>query len=69
MEKEMEPTMPMCDICKARPMPLTMHTVNVPTGLVIGLVTCLKCGHVISVLPIGTWEPEIVEPRIIRSAN
>jgi uncharacterized Zn finger protein len=58
---------PKCPSCSKQPMPLTMHIVNVPTGLQLGLVTCCNCGHVLQTLPVGMSQPEIVKPKLILS--
>ena len=62
IESSIEASMPMCDKCSTQPLPLTMHMVNTPTGIILGVVTCNVCGHVIQVLALGTSQPTIVSP-------
>jgi C4-type Zn-finger protein len=69
MENETEKQMPKCPVCREQPMPLIMHEVNTPRGLILGLVTCTNCGHVISVLVVGMNQPEIQTPKLIMGRN
>ena len=56
-------SLPKCNGCGLLPLPLMMHEVNTPRGIVLGLVCCAECGHVHQVLVIGMVEAQLVDAK------
>ena len=52
--------MPTCPGCKLQPLPIMMHEVNTPRGLILGLICCAECGHVVQTLVVGMVEAQLV---------
>jgi C4-type Zn-finger protein len=59
MVNEPERVMPKCPDCK-QPLPLIMHQIDTPTGLILSMVCCALCGYVVTCFPIGMKEPRLV---------
>lgn len=55
--------LPKCDVCELQPLPLMMHQVPTPMGLILGVVACAECGHVVHVLVVGMQEAELVDSK------
>lgn len=56
-------SLPKCGGCSLVPLPIAMHEVNGPRGLILGIMACAECGHVVQVLVTGMTEAQIVDGK------
>lgn len=54
-------SMPQCSGCKLIPLPVMMHEINTPRGVILGLVCCAECGYVVQGLVVGIVDAQLVD--------
>lgn len=66
MDNHTEPkqaSLPKCGGCSIVPLPIAMHEVNTPHGLILGIVACSECGWIAQTLVVGMREAQLVDGK------